>query len=121
MRTITDKPTLFVGAHPDDIAISSAISIRRDPKKSYVVTVTHGAPVFVDTYPVVALSGTVIENQAAFAEIRVAEDKTVFKSIGVPQDQYWNFSVPDQECHLNISEIITQLKKIVQEKIEKGV
>jgi LmbE family N-acetylglucosaminyl deacetylase len=105
--------TLFVGAHPDDVAIGAGITISRHPSTSYVVTVTHGARSFPDAYPMERPNG-VVNSSRHYAEIRIAEDRAAMDLVGLPTDHYVNLSLFDQVTHNHMGEIVAALQGLVE-------
>jgi len=85
---------LFIGAHPDDVILGASMLISKNPKKSFVITITNGAPA----------------EKPGYFDVRKKEEKKVFKTLGVPSKQLINLGYCDQKSHLHIKEIIETIK-----------
>lgn len=109
-----NKPTLYIGAHSDDVAIGCSISIHRDSKNAFVFSVTNGAP--HETYPAIQ-SGIKFQSPWEYMGRRVVEDKKAMKLLGVDIDNnYFNGEFNDQEIHVYIPELTELIEQIVTEK-----
>lgn len=110
---IENKKTLFIGAHPDDVFISSAITILSKPENAYVLTLTDGAPRLKEYYPFSADNGMIFENPENYAKIRLRDDLNVMKQLGLKESNYFNPELADQGLHLATDEICSIIDKII--------
>ncbi len=108
------KKTLYIGAHPDDVFISSAISINRYPRNSYVLTLATG--VSHETYPA-DFFGIIFQSKEEFVKRRLKEDIDVMYALGLNTDnQYFNLQLPNERTYLCIDTIIQNIRKLIKNK-----
>lgn len=88
---------LIVGAHPDD-AFLGAYSILKKADNNIVLTLTNGAM-------------TNSPNYLGYAKTRKLEEQKVMKYLNVSEVR--SLDLPDQQCHLNIDNIIEDIKKVI--------
>jgi len=105
------KRTLYVGAHPDDVFISSAISIRRNPRTSCVLTVATG--VSCEEYPA-EFFGMRFDSKEDFVLTRIGEDIAAMDLLGVDTERnYFNFQVENEQTFQHIGEIVDGIKRLI--------
>jgi len=110
-----DKKTLFVGAHPDDVFLACAITIKRRAKNSYVLTVCNGV-IEERNFPLIT-GGLTFNSPKEYAKQRLEEDRKAMESLGLDLDsQYINLQTSDLKTYLNLKSITDKIEKIVREK-----
>lgn len=108
------KKTLYIGAHEDDVFISSAISISRRTETSYVLCVANG--VSCNEYPA-NFFGIEFNSREDFVKRRLNEDMLAFDGLGLDvNENYFNFGVYNERTHDYINEIIKGINEIVEQK-----
>jgi len=113
-RTINEKRTLFIGAHCDDIVISSAVTISKKPENSYVITISDGS-LDLDVYPIIE-AGKIFYTSQEWAKERLKEDLRAMRHLGLDLENYSNFHIKDQRFYENISQIVGGIDHVIREK-----
>lgn len=103
---------LFVGAHPDDLVISSAGLINRNKSKSHTVTVTDGAALFDTLYPIIDADNKQYDTPEAIRTVKIKQDIAAMNHLGIHPSKYNNLYVSDQETYKNIDLIINSIENI---------
>jgi LmbE family N-acetylglucosaminyl deacetylase len=115
-----DKKVLYVGAHPDDVFISSGISIHRDLKNSHVITISSGVE---DNMTVPITRGNItFQSNVEYLLTRFNEDLKAFQELGLPTKNYENLVIPDIMAYQHLDSIINKIMETVKKLgIEKLV
>ena len=113
-----DKKTLYIGAHADDVVINASITINRNPRSAYILTITDGVP--SGTYPKV-LGGITLNTHEAYIQQRLKEDNSAMQVLGINVGKrYTNGKIPDGQAYQNLAQIVSIIATLVKrEKIRR--
>ncbi|MDO8622836.1 MAG: PIG-L family deacetylase [archaeon] len=107
------KSKLFIGAHPDDIELSSAVLISRTIQNGgdvFVIYTTDGAPFHESYYPRFG-----IKTKEEYALLRRKESLDALTFLGVPKKNIKFMDYPDQLLAKNLDSAITKLTKHIED------
>jgi LmbE family N-acetylglucosaminyl deacetylase len=107
-----NKNTLYIGAHPDDIAIGASVQISRDPEHSFILTISGGVSPTHETP--IRLYDLRFNSIQEYKTARINEDKTMVNLLGVNPDRYFNGDVSDGLTYLYLNDIMDIINKIVR-------
>ena len=113
-----NETTLYIGAHADDVVINASITIHRNSRNAYILTITDGAP--PATYPR-KVGGISLDSHEAYVQQRLEEDRSAMRVLGIDVcKRYSNSQIPDGKTYQNIGQIIEIIGTIVEkEKIRR--
>ena len=113
-----NETILYIGAHADDVVINASITIYRNSRNAYILTITDGAP--PATYPR-KLGGISLDSHEAYVQQRLEEDKSAMRVLGIDVcKRYSNSQIPDGKTYQNIGQIIEIIGTIVEkEKVRR--
>jgi LmbE family N-acetylglucosaminyl deacetylase len=105
--------TLYIGAHPDDVCIGCAVSIKQNPRGSFVLTVSDGVPKDM-VYPI-RYGGILFNDSNSYRDTRLSEDKKAMEILGLDcNSQYMNGRVPDLEGYLHFNDVYGLINGLVE-------